>query len=123
MIRRKAVSMAALLAVAVALLLSSCGGKEEVVVEDDVKQESQFEGVTEINFGDYEIGKTGGQLVLSVISDPKTLNDAVAGEISSTDITYRLVTFLVNRAQQDLEWQPMASESWSFLRRPENYYS
>ena len=114
MIRRKAVSIASLLTLSVALLLSSCGGKEEVVVEDDVKQESQFEGVTEINFGDYEVGKTGGQLVMAVISDPKTLNDAVAGETSSTDITYRLGTPLVNRSQQDLEWQPMAAESWSF---------
>ena len=116
MIRRKAVAVAvaSFLVLAVTLLLSSCGGKEEVVIEDDVKQESQFEGVTEINFGDYEIGKSGGQLVMVVVSDPKTLNDAVAGETSSTDITYRLGTPLVNRAQKDLEWQPMASESWSF---------
>jgi len=114
MIRRKAVSMASLLTLSVALLLSSCGGKEEVVIEDDVKQESQFEGVTEIKYGDYEIGKSGGQLVMAVVSDPKTLNDAVAGESSSTDITYQLYSYLVQRNQQDLDWAPMASESWSF---------
>jgi len=114
MIRRKAVSMASLLALAVALLLSSCGGKEEVVIEDDVKQESQFEGVAEISYGDYEIGKAGGQLVMAIVNDPKTFFDGVASETSSTDITYRLYTPLVNRTQQDLEWQPMASESWSF---------
>jgi peptide/nickel transport system substrate-binding protein len=90
------------------------GGDQEVVFEEEEQQESQFEGVAEIAYGDYEIGKAGGQLVMAVISDPKTFFDGVASETSSTDITYRLYTPLVNRAQQDLDWQPMASESWEF---------
>jgi peptide/nickel transport system substrate-binding protein len=114
MIRKTAVAMTSFLALSVILLLNSCGGKEEIVIEDGAKQDAQFEGINEIAYGEYEIGKAGGQLVMSIMGDPKTFFDGVASETSSTDITYRLYTPLVNRSQQDLEWQPMASESWEY---------
>ncbi len=98
-----------------ALFLGSCGGgSEELVVEEGATQASQFEGVAEIRYGDYEIGKTGGRLVLATLGDPQTFFSALASGSSSAMITQKLYTSLVDRSPQNLEWQPMASESWSF---------
>ncbi len=110
-----ALTAALLLALFLVLFLGSCGGgSKELAVEEGATQASQFEGVVEVRYGDYEIGKAGGRLVLATFGDPKTFFNAVASETSSTDITYRLYAPLVNRAQKNLEWQPMASESWTF---------
>lgn len=113
MIRQKVVTLVTMLLLVSGFTLYS-KGNQEVVFEEEGQQNSQFEGVAEINYGDYEIGNPGGKLVMSVLGDPKTFFDGTASETSSTDITYRLYTPLVNRSQQTLEWQPMADESWEF---------
>ncbi len=119
MTRQKAIPAAVQLVPTVALLLflflflGSCGGGEPVV-EEGTTQVSQFEGVVEVRYGDYEIGKAGGRLVLTTLSDPKTFFGAVASETSSSEIINRLYMSLIIRSPKDLEWQPMVSESWSF---------
>ncbi|MBI9097173.1 MAG: ABC transporter substrate-binding protein [Spirochaetaceae bacterium] len=114
MIQRKSLLFISALKLIATLVFISCVRQEEITTEDEIKGETQFAGVAEITYKDFTMGKSGGQLVMAVLNDPKTLNDAVAGETSSTHITKRLYASLVERSQQNLQWKTLVSESWSF---------
>jgi peptide/nickel transport system substrate-binding protein len=87
-------------------------GRQDVVEEIE---ETQFEGVENIDYSQgWEIGKRGGVYVRAELSDPKTFNASVAAETSTTDITARLATPLVQRNQFTLEWEPYGAERWEF---------
>ena len=59
-----------------------------------------------------EIGKYGGTLMLSSISDPKTFNSVVAKETSSTLITGFMFEGLVETDGVTTEAKPALAESW-----------
>ena len=59
-----------------------------------------------------EIGKYGGTLMLSSISDPKTFNSVVAKETSSTLITGFIFEGLVEADGVTTEVKPALAESW-----------
>ena len=59
-----------------------------------------------------EIGKYGGTLMLSSISDPKTFNSVVAKETSSTLITGFMFEGLVETDGVTTEVKPALAESW-----------
>ncbi len=114
MIRKNVGKIATLLTLSAVFLFSGCGGKEEGYVEGEGKQASQFEGVVEIAYDEYEIGKPGGTYVQALREDPRTFNLVVSSEESSSDIIERLYTPMVKRSQQTLDWVPDAAESWEF---------
>jgi peptide/nickel transport system substrate-binding protein len=103
-------SLLVLIVVALPIFLSSC--KKEKVAETSAAP--QFEGVKDINYTGWEVGKEGGTFVYSEFgSDPKTFNAIVADETSSTDITNQMYAGLVRRNQMTLEWEPSLAESWT----------
>ena len=92
----------------------AAGGQEEVVDTEAGTGESQFEGVLDIDRTQgWEVGQDGGRLVISRFgSGPRTLNDAVAAETSSTDVTSLLYSGAIRRNQFTLEFEPAMAESW-----------
>ena len=99
---------------AIILVFISCAREEDASFGDPVKRDTQFAGVAEISYGEFEIGKAGGQLDMAVLGDPGTLNNAVAVEGTSTKIADLLYAPLVERSQQDLTWKTHISESYTF---------
>jgi peptide/nickel transport system substrate-binding protein len=63
-------------------------------------------------------GKRGGTLVLGTLSGPKTLNDIVAQETSSTQIIARFMATMVERDNHGL-WYPALAENWKIEVTPE----
>ena len=60
-------------------------------------------------------GKPGGQFVLGTLSGPKTLNDVVAKETSSTDVIDMFMAYggtLIERHGVDMKFYPAIAESW-----------
>lgn len=99
----------AVLILSVAFVFVGCG--DEAVVEETT--ETTFEGLANVKYGEWEIGKSGGSFVMSRFgSDPKTFNPITASETSSTDVTYRMSSYLVRRNQQTLVWEPNLADSW-----------
>jgi peptide/nickel transport system substrate-binding protein len=95
-------------------LVFAGGGQEAVVDTETAAGESQFEGVLDIDRTQgWEVGQDGGRLVISRFgSGPRTLNDAVAAETSSTDVTALLYGGPIRRNQFTLEFEPAMAESW-----------
>ncbi|MBO8161934.1 MAG: ABC transporter substrate-binding protein [Thermosipho sp. (in: Bacteria)] len=61
------------------------------------------------------MGKPGGQFVVGTLSGPKTLNDVVAKETSSTDVIDMFMGYggtLIERHGVDMEYYPAIAESW-----------
>jgi peptide/nickel transport system substrate-binding protein len=106
--------MKKLLLLLVALLLTAtlpsvfAGGGQEVVEE----VETSFEGVSAIDRSGWDIGKPGGSIVYSELSEPKSFNPIVAQETSTTNITDLVVRPVVRRNQLTLEWEPDLAERW-----------
>lgn len=70
-------------------------------------------GLSEIVYGGFEAGKSGGTFVTSLQgSGPRTFNRALAREASSVEILDRLYAPLIRRNQMTLEWEPALAESW-----------
>jgi peptide/nickel transport system substrate-binding protein len=59
------------------------------------------------------VGKYGGRLVRSHISEPKSFNPIVASETSTTDYTSRMFEGLTSANMFTGETEPMLAESWS----------
>lgn len=94
------------------LLFAACGA-EEAVADFEASDEPEFAGLVDVDHSaGWEIGQKGGRLVLSSTSDPKTFNNIIADETSTTDITERLIAYPVRRNQFSLEWEPWLAESW-----------
>lgn len=91
------------------------GSAEEEVVDMEMAEAgTQFEGVLDIDRTDgWALGSKGGRLVLNHLNDPKSFNDFVAAETSSTDITAMMQSGPVRRNQFTLEWEPAMAESWT----------
>src|SRR5687768_9323278 len=53
-----------------------------------------------------EIGRYGGRFVLGETNGPRTFNGIMASETSSTDITDRLFTFLVDYNNATQQYEP-----------------
>ena len=76
--------------------------------------ESQFEGVMDIDYSAWEVGRAGGELVVTQVSDPKTLNTITAEETTTHEITNLVFDFIVERDILTLDWSPVLVESWEF---------
>ena len=110
-----------LLMILVVLLLlpgfAFAGAASEEVVDTEAAEEmdTQFDGVLDIDRTQgWEIGRKGGRFVITQFgSDPRSFNDAVAAETSSTDVTAQLYSGPVRRNQFTLEFEPALAESWT----------
>lgn len=92
--------------------LFACAAEEAPVAETEASGDPQFQGLVDVEYSGWEVGSKGGRLVLPLLNDPKTFNNIVADETSTTDITERLFTPIVRRNQFTLEWEPALAESW-----------
>jgi len=105
------------LSIILLLLLSPAvfaGGGEEEIVDLEMGESGQFEGLVDVSHdGDWDLGRRGGRFILSTTNDPKTFNNVVADETSTTDITERISGAVVRRNQFSLEWEPWLAESWT----------
>ncbi len=63
-------------------------------------------------------GEKGGTLVLGTLNGPKTLNDIVAQETSSTQIINRFMASMVERDNHGL-WYPALATNWKIEITPE----
>lgn len=59
-------------------------------------------------------GVYGGRVLVAALGDPKTFNPVVASETSSTDITGRMFSSLVNMDNVTQELVPGLAKSWDF---------
>jgi peptide/nickel transport system substrate-binding protein len=78
----------------------------------------QFPGIAEMDYSKWEIGKRGGQLVISQLTDPKTFNRVTSSETSSTDILDRVYEGVTDRDPLTLEWVGRIAEKWTIA--PDN---
>ena len=63
-------------------------------------------------------GKRGGKLVLGTLSGPRTMNDVVAQETSSTAIIARFMGTMVERDNHGL-WYPALAVNWKVEQTPD----
>lgn len=97
------------LIVALALLVVFVGCRQEDVEEP---QASQFEGIMEIDYSGWEEGNPGGELIITQVSDPKTLNRIVSEETTTSEIMDLVFDAVVERDMLTLDWAPNLVESW-----------
>jgi peptide/nickel transport system substrate-binding protein len=58
------------------------------------------------------VGRYGGRFVLAQLGNPKTFNDLMSTETSSSDITIRLFTTLVDYNNGTQQFEPALAKSW-----------
>ena len=86
------------------LALSACGDDAETTIVDQLRENAeQFE---------YTIGKQGGRLTFATISDPLTLNLAIANDASSSGVLGYLFEGLTETSWLTDEVEPALAESW-----------
>ena len=73
---------------------------------------TKFDGLVDIDYGKWELGKRGGSITLSALGDPKTFNIFVGAETSTTDILNRVYEGIMDRNNLSLEWEGELAEKW-----------
>ena len=73
---------------------------------------SQFEGIMEIDYSSWETGKPGGELIVTQVSDPKTLNRIVSEETTTSEIMDLVFDAVVERDMLTVDWAPNLVQSW-----------
>ena len=94
----------AVLAVFAALTLLACSDDSPITITDELKRNAEtFE---------YAIGKAGRSLTLATVSEPLTLNLALANDTGSSSILGYLFEGLTETSWLTDEVQPALAESW-----------
>lgn len=92
------------------------GGGQEAPDILDVDEEgavSQIEGLLAIDHeAGWELGERGGSITYATTNDPRTFNNWVASETSSTVITDLMHSGMLRRNTHTLEFEPAMAESW-----------
>ena len=83
--------------------------EEEAAMAEEM---SPLDLLAKVDHSAWERGSHGGRFVVDNIAPPKTFNDIVAKETSTTDITGQMYAGVVRRNQLTLEWEPGLAESW-----------
>ncbi len=91
--------------------------KEAQEAQKAIKK-TRFEGLKDIDYSKWEIGKRGGSVVVTTLGDPKSFNALIAAETSTTDIINRCYDAPVDRNNLTLEWEPVLVKSWKIA--PDN---
>ena len=112
---KKTLSIMITLLLLLPMALFAGAAEEEVVDTELASSGTQFEGVLDIDRTQgWEVGRPGGRFVITQFgSDPRSFNDAVAAETSSTDVTNQLYSAPIRRNQFTLEFEPEMAESWT----------
>ncbi len=85
---------------------------EEAKQAEEATKQTRFEGLKDIDYSNWEIGKRGGSVVVTTLGDPKSFNALIAAETSTTDIINRCYDAPVDRNNLTLEWEPVLVKSW-----------
>ena len=102
--RRRGRRASAVLAVFAALTLLACSDDSPSTIGDELKRNAEtFE---------YTIGKAGGSLTFATVSEPLTLNLALANDAGSSSILGYLFEGLTETSWLTDEVQPALAESW-----------
>ena len=83
--------------------------EEEAAMAEEM---SPIDMLAKVDHSAWERGSHGGRFVVTNISGPKTFNDVVAKETSTTDITGQMYAGVVRRSQLTLEWEPGLADRW-----------
>ena len=110
--RRKWTAAAAFLAAAVALALLACSDDRRDAAPDGPETVASQLRVNAGSF-EYTIGQPGGSLTVATISEPLTLNLAIANDASSVDVLGYLFEGLTRTSWLTDEVEPALAESWS----------
>lgn len=103
---------AALLVGTVLVVLVSCGGGEEVSLEEAAQRRSDSRSeileatVSRPGPPDYEAGSVGGEYITALNNDPRTFNDLTARDADSRAIVDSLTGFLADYDAYDREFKP-----------------
>ena len=109
---RKCLRAAALLAAVAALSLLACGDDRQDAVTE--RPESIFDELRmNAEAFEYAIGEPGGILTFATISDPLTLNPALANDNSSSGVLGRLFEGLTEISWLTGDVEPALAESWT----------
>ncbi len=60
-----------------------------------------------------QVGQTGGRLTVALTSEPKTLNPAIARDITSRTVIRRMTADLIRINRQSQEAEAALAESWT----------
>ena len=104
--------VAALVAVLAALAVLACSDDRRDAVPDDPATIADRLRAN-ANAFQYAIGQPGGSLTLATISDPLTLNLAIANDASSTGVLGHLFEGLTRTSWLTDEVEPELAESWT----------
>ncbi len=91
------------------------GGREapEILDVDEEGAVSSIEGLNVIDReAGWELGQRGGSITLATTNDPRTFNDWVAAETSSTVVTGLMHSGMLRRNTHTLEFEPAMAEGW-----------
>ncbi len=94
----------------ISLLILCCGCNKESSISPRTASDKKVS--QELDQYIPEIGKRGGTLTLSTVSDPKSFNPVVAKETSTTEITNLIFEGLTRMDGVNLEVKPNLSRSW-----------
>ncbi len=98
--------------VAMVVFLGSCGGADEVTVEEAAQQRSDSRNalldqtVSRPGPPDFEIGQVGGEYISAINNDPKTFNDLTARDADTRTIVDSLTTYLASYDAYTREFEP-----------------
>ena len=67
------------------------------------------------------VGRAGGQIVVALRSDPKTLNPALAADVPSRDIIYCMNADLIHINRETQKTESALAKSWSVSRDGRTY--
>ncbi|MBN1981020.1 MAG: ABC transporter substrate-binding protein [Chitinivibrionales bacterium] len=82
---------------------------------EKTKSTTQFEGVSEIDYTSWEVGKPGGTLIRAQFGgDPKSFNPIIMAEATTIDVLNLVfnISALVRRNQLTMAWEPHLAEKW-----------
>lgn len=93
--------------VAIFLMFSSAGASPAQTIDRMVTQNP--------------VGRAGGQIVVALRSDPKTLNPALAADVPSRDIIYCMNADLIHINRETQKTESALAKSWSVSRDGRTY--
>ncbi len=96
-----------------ALLIASCTGKPEKVERQGMGGVNLDSLLAAAKSFRPEIGKVGGQIVLSTFSDPKSFNPITSNETSTSEFTGYMFEGLTRTNGVTTEVEPQLAQSWS----------
>jgi len=109
------IGVAIVLIIMVVMIFTSCGGNnnDKGGAESQPTASPNYDEIQERALAyKYATGKSGGEIVLSTFSDPKSFNPITSTETSTSEYTVLMYEGLLTRNGVTLEMEPNIAERW-----------